>query len=63
MRPLFFSQKIDSNQISLDSEENHHAERVQRTQIGDDIRVADGFGNWSGGKGAAFFAGDALFTE
>ena len=50
MRPLFFSHKIDGNQISLDSAENHHAERVQRTQIGDDIRVADGCGNWSGGK-------------
>ena len=50
MLPLFFVDKLSggSSQL-LDKDEAHHAIKVLRVKIGEEIMVADGTGSWISG--------------
>ena len=47
---LFYSKEINDNNLVLDKIESHHCIKVLRHEIGDEIKVVDGFGNLFLGK-------------
>ena len=51
MLSLFFVPEIsDGSKIVVDGDEAHHAIKVMRMEIGEEIQVADGKGNWAQGR-------------
>ena len=50
MLPLFFVDNLDGgNSQLLDKDEAHHAIKVLRVKIGEEIMISDGSGNWVSG--------------
>jgi 16S rRNA (uracil1498-N3)-methyltransferase len=48
--PLFFVDKLSGgNSQILDKDEAHHAIKVLRVKIGEEIMISDGSGNWVSG--------------
>ena len=51
MLSLFFVPEIsDGSKIVVDGDEAHHAIKVMRMEIGEELQVADGKGNWAQGS-------------
>ena len=51
MLSLFFVREIsDGSKIVVDGDEAHHAIKVMRMEIGEELQVADGKGNWAQGS-------------
>lgn len=51
MLSLFFVPEIsDGSKIVVDGDEAHHAIKVMRMEIGEELQVADGRGNWAQGS-------------
>ena len=50
MLPLFFVDNLSGgNSQLLDKDEAHHAIKVLRVKIGEEIMISDGSGNWASG--------------
>ena len=48
MLPLFFVPEIPAeNFLMVEGDEAHHAIKVSRIEIGEEINLADGYGNWA----------------
>jgi 16S rRNA (uracil1498-N3)-methyltransferase len=51
MLSLFFVPEIsDGSKVTVEGDEAHHAIKVMRMELGEEIQVADGKGNWAQGR-------------